>query len=52
MFRSGAALSAGEEELMSIILQTGLQQFTPTTLVDMPTWLEDLNKRGTGLYRR
>lgn len=34
-----------EEELMSIILQTGLQQFTPTTLVDMPTLLKDWNKR-------
>lgn len=30
---------------MSIILQTGLQQFTPTTLVDMPTLLKDWNKR-------
>ena len=33
-----------EEELMSIILQTGLQQFTPTTLVDMPTLLKDLEQ--------
>ncbi len=42
----GAALSAGGRgELMSIILQTGLQQFTPTTLVDMPTLLKDWNKR-------
>ena len=32
-----------EEELMSIILQTGLQQFTPTTLVDMPTLLKLCN---------
>ncbi len=29
---------------MSIILQTGLQQFTPTTLVDMPTLLKDLEQ--------
>lgn len=42
-----------EEELMSIILQTGLQQFTPTTLVDMPTLLKDLEQaRELGLYRR
>ncbi len=34
-----------EEELMSIILQTGLQQFTPTTApVDMPTLLKDLEQ--------
>ncbi len=32
-----------EEELMSIILQTGLQH-TPTTLVDMPTLLKDLEQ--------
>ncbi len=38
-FRSGKALlyPLAEEELMGIIRQTALQQFTPTTLVDMPT---------------
>lgn len=33
-----------EEELMGIILKTGLQQFTPNTLVDMPTLLRDLEQ--------
>ena len=44
--RNGKALlyPLAEEELMSIILQTGLQQFTPTTLVDMPTLLKDLEQ--------
>ncbi len=29
---------------MGIILKTGLQQFTPNTLVDMPTLLRDLEQ--------
>ncbi|BBV18266.1 HTH-type transcriptional repressor AllR [Citrobacter portucalensis] len=31
-----------EEELMDIVVKTGLQQFTPTTLVDFPTLLRNL----------
>lgn len=33
-----------EDELMDTVVQTGLQQFTPTTLVDMPALLRELAK--------
>lgn len=33
-----------EEELMDIVVKTGLQQFTPNTLVDFPTLLRNLEQ--------